>query len=197
MLRCSCTVTVRWAAGQLPSVVCSSGAPLPTPPTAHARGLANPRLCCRALHRRGLLARIVIDEAHCVSAWGHGAGPQWMYAAQIYNTSAGQSAQPAPQPPAASYALQAGTRAGRHGSIIIRCACCAQPYATFTPPPHPPNPPPPPIHPAPDFRPDYKQLGVVAAGCFPGVPLMALTATATHKVCRRRPALRGCHLGVY
>lgn len=33
-----------------------------------------------------------------------------------------------------------------------------------------------------DFRPDYKLVGVVAAEHFPGVPLMALTATATHKV---------------
>ncbi len=42
-----------------------------------------------------------------------------------------------------------------------------------------------------DFRPDYKKLGVLKQQ-FPGVPLLALTATATHKVCRREALCGKC-----
>ena len=65
------------------------------------------------LHSRGLLARVVIDEAHCVSQWGH------------------------------------------------------------------------------DFRPDYKKLHVMRQK-FPGVPMLALTATATPRV--RNDILHQLHM---
>uniref|UniRef100_A0A7S2X3F7 ATP-dependent DNA helicase n=1 Tax=Chloropicon primus TaxID=1764295 RepID=A0A7S2X3F7_9CHLO len=60
----------------------------------------------RALFDAGLLSRLIVDEAHCISQWGH------------------------------------------------------------------------------DFRVDYKNIGSVKKNLFPGLPAMALTATATEDVCK-------------
>ena len=99
------------------------------------------------LHQQGLLKRVVVDEAHCVSQWGHGE-QRWLPAL------------------------------GRWGMHSMRCrlpthyvvcwclptspaVCCAPPCA--------------------DFRKDYTKLSFFKQR-FPGVPLLALTATATPRV---------------
>lgn len=78
-----------------------------------------------SLHCRGKLARLVIDEAHCVSHWGHDF--RFVFIICVYFIFI-------------TY---------KHNVLI--------------------------------FRPDYKRLGEFR-GRYPGVPIMALTATATPRV---------------
>lgn len=104
--------------------------------------------CLGRLRDRGLLARFVVDEAHCISQWGHGACVfilRWMARVCVCRT--------VPKPSTPTYHQTTPTN------------------TQIPPTKHQPT----------DFRPDYLTLRTIRDK-FPGVPIMALTATANARL---------------
>lgn len=138
----------------------SHPAPLPLPPQVlfitpeklSASGKLQSTL--DRLHQRGLLARVCIDEAHCVSQWGHGA--------RVWRPCCRPS--PLAQPPC--IVRLACRRKGPGVSSDRAVYPCFLPAACTS---------------VADFRKDYTRLSFFKQR-FPAVPLLALTATATPRV---------------
>ena len=101
------------------------------------------------LHQQGLLKRVVVDEAHCVSQWGHG---ELVWGGmQLGHARHGGWERSIPS--------------GYWTEYVFCSAFCSSPALPRRS----------------DFRKDYTKLSFFKQR-FPGVPLLALTATATPRV---------------